>query len=416
YDADGNLTNDGRWYYTWDAENRLIRMATNTTVGPQISLTFEYDSKSRRIRKQVWYSGSATNDLRFVYDGWNLITTLNSQLSTLNSFMWGLDLSGSIQGAGGVGGLLEINDPEKGIHFASFDGNGNLNALVKAADGTTSARYEFGPFGEVTRATGPMAKANPFRFSTKYQDDETELLYYGYRHMSTSIGRWLGRDPLAERGGNNLYSFLRNGPIHRIDVLGFFEMTAGTPSITISGNTITVHEYTYGPWSEWEERISPAGSVDWLYGSYLLWKGCKCQRYTIYQHFDNIQRSRTHEVLEQDTIITVSPNLQQREAEQVLAVWALAGHAAHWDVPGVMESIYSLLRDDSYSFNVSHSTSQYYANEYHLFWRLTGVRTVVEDFDVTEKYCHGWLWGPKEFDHPYENPYEGQPPRPRSID
>ncbi|HEY5912154.1 MAG TPA: hypothetical protein VJA21_16240, partial [Verrucomicrobiae bacterium] len=47
YDADGNLTNDGRWYYTWDAENRLIRMATNTTVGPQISLTFEYDSKSR---------------------------------------------------------------------------------------------------------------------------------------------------------------------------------------------------------------------------------------------------------------------------------------------------------------------------------------------------------------------------------
>jgi len=28
-----------------------------------------------------------------------------------------------------------------------------------------------GPFGEVLRATGPMAKANPFRFSTKYQDD-----------------------------------------------------------------------------------------------------------------------------------------------------------------------------------------------------------------------------------------------------
>ena len=35
-----------------------------------------------------------------------------------------------------------------------------------------------GPFGEVVRATGPMARANPFRFSTKYQDDETDLLYY----------------------------------------------------------------------------------------------------------------------------------------------------------------------------------------------------------------------------------------------
>ena len=48
-----------------------------------------------------------------------------------------------------------------------------------------------GPFGEVLRATGPMAKANPFRFSTKYQDDETDLLYYGYRYYSASTGRWI---------------------------------------------------------------------------------------------------------------------------------------------------------------------------------------------------------------------------------
>ena len=47
-------------------------------------------------------------------------------------------------------------------------------------DGAISAQYVYGPFGEVLRATGPMAKVNPFRFSTKYQDDETDLLYYGY--------------------------------------------------------------------------------------------------------------------------------------------------------------------------------------------------------------------------------------------
>ncbi|MEI6782711.1 MAG: RHS repeat-associated core domain-containing protein [Verrucomicrobiota bacterium] len=56
-----------------------------------------------------------------------------------------------------------------------------------------------GPFGEVIRATGPMAKAIPFRFSTKYQDDETDLLYYGYRYYSASTGRWLNCDPLADR-------------------------------------------------------------------------------------------------------------------------------------------------------------------------------------------------------------------------
>ena len=65
-----------------------------------------------------------------------------------------------------------------------------------------------------------MAKANPFRFSTKYQDDETDLLYYGFRYYNASAGRWISRDTLSERGGKNLYGFVRNNPAGRIDVLG----------------------------------------------------------------------------------------------------------------------------------------------------------------------------------------------------
>jgi RHS repeat-associated protein len=242
YDWDGNLTSDGRWNYTWDAENRLITMAANASAGPQISLTFEYDSKSRRIRKQVWpnntWSGSPTNDLRFVYDGWNLISTLTSQLSAINCFVWGLDLSGSMQGAGGVGGLLEVSGAASGAHFAAYDGNGNLAALVKAADGSSAATYEYGPFGEVLRATGPMAKASPFRFSTKYQDDETDLLYYGERFLKD--GRWVSRDPIGERGGVNLYGFLQNAPTWAFDRLGLssvFEVTADPPEYDVPNLT-----------------------------------------------------------------------------------------------------------------------------------------------------------------------------------
>ena len=51
YDADGNLTNDGRWAYTWDAENRLTGMTVNTNVGPQYQLSFAYDPKGRRDSK-----------------------------------------------------------------------------------------------------------------------------------------------------------------------------------------------------------------------------------------------------------------------------------------------------------------------------------------------------------------------------
>ncbi|MGB2636081.1 MAG: RHS repeat-associated core domain-containing protein, partial [Candidatus Acidiferrum sp.] len=61
---------------------------------------------------------------------------------------------------------------------------------MSATDGSIAAQYEYGPFGELLRATGPLAFVNPFRFSTKYQDDETGLLYYGHRYYNTSMGRW----------------------------------------------------------------------------------------------------------------------------------------------------------------------------------------------------------------------------------
>jgi RHS repeat-associated protein len=84
-----------------------------------------------------------------------------------------------------------------------------------------------GPFGEVIRATGPMAKSNPFRFSTKYQDDETDLFYYGYRYYNASTGRWLSADRLGEKGGLNRYTFLSNRSISRVDVLGNYASGGG---------------------------------------------------------------------------------------------------------------------------------------------------------------------------------------------
>ena len=77
-----------------------------------------------------------------------------------------------------------------------------------------------GPFGEVLRATGPMATANPFRFSTKFQDDETGLLYYGYRYYDPSTGRWNTKDPMNEEAGLSLYGAVGNDPVGHFDKLG----------------------------------------------------------------------------------------------------------------------------------------------------------------------------------------------------
>jgi len=221
YDADGNLTNDGRWSYTWDAENRLIGMTVNTNVGPQYQLAFAYDAKGRRIQKCVT-NGVAVSTVNFLYDGWNLVADLQPNNSLIRNCIWGSDLSGSMQGAGGVGGLLEVSyyGTSTTNCFAAFDGNGNVAQLVNANDGTSLAAYEYGPFGEAIRATGPMAKANPIRFSTKYQDDESDMLYYGYRYYKPSTGSWLSRDPDEEDGGDNVYGFAGNDDVDYYDIFG----------------------------------------------------------------------------------------------------------------------------------------------------------------------------------------------------
>ncbi|MEW5977255.1 MAG: hypothetical protein AB1898_15805, partial [Acidobacteriota bacterium] len=53
HDADGNLTADGRWTYTWDAENRLMAMEAMATVpvAAKLELEFAYNYQSRRIQK-----------------------------------------------------------------------------------------------------------------------------------------------------------------------------------------------------------------------------------------------------------------------------------------------------------------------------------------------------------------------------
>jgi RHS repeat-associated protein len=92
--------------------------------------------------------------------------------------------------------------------LAAFDGSGNVVALVDGSSGTYSANYEYGPFGEVIRASGAMASSFPIRWSTKYTDLETDLVYYGYRYYNPGTGRWLSRDPIGEKGGLNLYGFV----------------------------------------------------------------------------------------------------------------------------------------------------------------------------------------------------------------
>lgn len=71
-----------------------------------------------------------------------------------------------------------------------------------------------------TCTTSADSTAGFFRFSSKYTDQETGLVYYGYRYYSPGMGRWLNRDPIGEWGGLNLFVALLNSPINTVDAYG----------------------------------------------------------------------------------------------------------------------------------------------------------------------------------------------------
>jgi len=235
YDLDGNMTSDGRWNYTWDAENRLIKVESrpDTPSSSWRRIEWTYDAFGRRIQQvtsiwtnNVWF---VVENLKFVSDpmlfGRHIVELNATNNALVRSYVWGLDLSGSLSGAGGVGGLLwvtlhTVSGPAAGTHFAAYDGNGNVVGLVSATTGTETARYEYGPFGEPIRITGPAVTLNPFRFSTKRTDNTTDFVLYEYRIYIPSLGRWPNRDPIGERGGADLYGFVANDPVGTFDLYG----------------------------------------------------------------------------------------------------------------------------------------------------------------------------------------------------
>ncbi len=80
--------------------------------------------------------------------------------------------------------------------------------------------YRYDAFGELMAESGTLDQ--PFMSSTKRYDAGTELSYYGYRHYSAAIGRWITRDPVGEADGINLYGFVQNHPVNYYAPYGLY--------------------------------------------------------------------------------------------------------------------------------------------------------------------------------------------------
>ena len=237
HDKDGNMTDRGNLDFIWDGEPRRLagaemdfrrkpggrdergaRASQNRLIevqGTGSTVKYDYDYLGRRVKRQA--NGSTET---YLYDGWNpVVTYVNGTTTRKHTYTWGADY-----GTGGVGALIACRKHSNSKdHVYFYDGHGNVTQIMNQS-GTIVAHYEYDAFGNLTKNVDQDGSGfnneNPFRFSTKFFNDETGHYYYGYRYYDPRDGRWLNRDPIGERGSQNLYAFVGNDGVNWIDYLG----------------------------------------------------------------------------------------------------------------------------------------------------------------------------------------------------
>ena len=174
-----------------------------TAAGSGVS--FKYDPFGRRIYK----SSSAATSV-YAYDGGNLIEETNSSGAAVARYSQ----------------TQNIDEPLAMLRSATTsyyeqDGVDSVTSLSNAA-GALAQTYTFDSFGKLTASSGSLT--NPFEYTAREFDPETNLYFYRARYYDPSVGRFLGEDPLGFEDGTNFYPYVGNSPVNFNDPFGLYTL------------------------------------------------------------------------------------------------------------------------------------------------------------------------------------------------
>ena len=213
-DLDGCVSQVGGVSYGYDSALRL----DSVSAGEVQVASYSHDAFGRRVSKT-----SGDSSTVFLYDGLSLVRETRAsggESADVCDYCWGRDASGTLGGAGGVGGLVCVVR-NGAVYVPLYDAFGNVTAYVDST-GAVVAGYSYAPFGGAVSESGAQSGDFRFRYSTKYHDEDSGLVMYEYRCYSPELASWMTRDPIGESGGVNLYAFCGNDPVGRFDSFGMF--------------------------------------------------------------------------------------------------------------------------------------------------------------------------------------------------
>jgi RHS repeat-associated protein len=225
YDADGNLLNDGRNNYAYDAEGRIVSLNGQPT--------YLYDAEGRRVAK---YSGSTITAFYLLGLGGEQVTELNSAGTWMHSNVWapGGRLLATYEGPG--------ESKPNTWHFHLTDWLGTNRMQTNASGNSEEVCYSY-PFGDGLTCTG--TDATEHHFTGKERDTESGLDYFYARYYSSDLARFMSPDwaaaptavPYATFGDPqtlNLYAYVNNNPNTGLDLDGHVEENRGDPNEAFS--------------------------------------------------------------------------------------------------------------------------------------------------------------------------------------
>ncbi len=203
YDNNGNRKSDPSGaQYSWDFENRLTQVILSGTAG---TVNFMYDPFGRRIQKAFTQNGTTTTT-DYLYDGANILETINLSGTVLARYVDSLNIDEPLSEL--ISGTT---------NYYEQDGLGSVSSLSNAS-GAPANTYTYDSYGKLLASTGTLA--NPFQYTGREFDPETQMYGYRSRYYDEGVGRFLSEDPTSFLAGNNFYTYVANRPTRFNDPFG----------------------------------------------------------------------------------------------------------------------------------------------------------------------------------------------------
>ena len=196
-----------RTEYGWNmADGNLSSVSSN---GVPVTECW-YDSYGRRIAKRE--GGWLT---LYLWDGMEILAVADGGGNLREYYTRGTGVAGDV---GSLAAETRFGGGEPETVFLHADWRGGV-VLATDAAGNAVGRYGYSAYGEPFAADSANRYAPRFGFSSKGRD-ASGLVYYGFRHASPELCRWITPDPARESGGLNLYAFCGGNPICYVDEEG----------------------------------------------------------------------------------------------------------------------------------------------------------------------------------------------------